>query len=70
MPLAKLPDGAMVQAGADSFITAQGRPLRWTPGGYSEVSGALRDPMLLTPPSTLRAFMAGYRPVLHPSAGT
>jgi hypothetical protein len=70
MPLAKLPDGAMVQAGADSFVTAQGRPLRWTPGGYSEVSGALRDPLLLTPPSTLRAFMAGYRPVLHPSAGT
>ena len=70
MKLDKLPDGAMVQAGADSFVTAQGRPLRWTPGGYSEVSGALRDPLLLTPPSTLRAFMAGYRPVLHPSAGT
>jgi hypothetical protein len=24
--------------------------------------------MLLTPPSTLRALSAGYRPVLHPSA--
>ena len=24
--------------------------------------------MLLTPPSTLRAMEAGYRPVLHPSA--
>jgi hypothetical protein len=23
---------------------------------------------LLTPPSTVRAFAAGYRPVLHPSA--
>jgi hypothetical protein len=23
--------------------------------------------MLLTPPSTLRALSAGYRPVLHPS---
>jgi hypothetical protein len=70
MPLAKLPDGAMVQAGGDSFVIAQGRALRWTPGGYSEVSGALQDPMLLTPPSTLRAFVAGYRPLLHPSAGT
>ena len=68
MPLAKLPDGAMVQAGADSFVISQGRPLRWSPGGYSEVAGALHAPMLLTPPSTLRAFMAGYRPVLHPSA--
>ena len=68
MPLAELPDGAMVQAGADSFVIARGRPLRWSPGSYSEVSGALQQPMLLTPPSTLRAFTAGYRPVLHPSA--
>ena len=70
MRLAKLPDGAMVQAGADSFVIVQGRPLRWSPAGYSAVSGALSDPTLLTPPSTLRAFMAGYRSVLHPSAGT
>jgi hypothetical protein len=68
VPLARLPDGTMIQAGADSFVIAQGRALRWSPGGYSEVSGALPDPMLLTPPSTLRAFMAGYRTVLHPSA--
>jgi hypothetical protein len=68
MPLAKLPDGAMVQAGEGSFLIVQGRMLRWSPAGYSEVSGAFRDPMLLTPPSTLRAFIAGYRPVLHPSA--
>jgi hypothetical protein len=70
MPLAKLPDGAMVQAGAESFVIAQGRVLRWAPEGYGEVAGALQDPMLLTPPSTLRAFIAGYRPVLHPSART
>jgi hypothetical protein len=70
IPLAKLPDGAMVQAGADSFLIAKGAPLRWSPGGYSEVTGALHEPMLLTPPSTLRAFMAGYRPLLHPSART
>jgi hypothetical protein len=70
MPLAKLPDGAMVQAGADSFVMSKGVPLRWSPGGYSEASGKLEEPMLLTPPSSLRAFMAGYRPVLHPSAST
>jgi hypothetical protein len=68
MPLARLPDGAMVQAGADNFLIAQGRALRWSSGGYSEVAGALHEPMLLTPPSTLRAFMSGYRPLLHPSA--
>ena len=68
LPIKKLPDGAMVQADSASFLIAQGRPLRWSPGGYGEVSGALHEPMLLTPPSTLRAFLAGYRPVLHPSA--
>ncbi|HLG82557.1 MAG TPA: hypothetical protein VKY22_16200 [Bradyrhizobium sp.] len=68
MPIAKLPDGAMVQAGAESFLIAQGRALRWSPQGYSELASALQHPMLLTPPSTLRAFLAGYRPVLHPSA--
>ena len=69
MPFEKLPDGAMVQAGPDSFLIAQGRPLRWSARGYSEIAGALHEPMLLTPPSSLSAFMAGYRPVLHSSAG-
>jgi hypothetical protein len=36
--------------------------------GYGRASGAIGDAMLLTPPSTLRAMEAGYRPVLHPSA--
>ena len=67
-PLAKLPDGAMVQVGGESFLVVQGEPLRWSPAGYSEVGGGLRDPMLLTPPSTLRALFTGYRPVLHASA--
>jgi hypothetical protein len=42
--------------------------LLWSPGGYREVQSALANAMLLTPPSTLRAFSAGYRPVLHESA--
>jgi hypothetical protein len=68
MPLEKLPDGAMVQAGTDSFLIAQGMPLRWSPVGYSRVHDAIEEAMLLTPPSTLRALIAGYRPVLHVSA--
>ena len=67
-PLAELPDGAMVACGADAFLMLGGRTLRWSPGGYQA-----QDPAgpagLLTPPSTLRALHAGYRPVLHPSAG-
>jgi hypothetical protein len=68
MPLDALPDGAMVQAGEDSYLIAQGRARLWTFDGYREASDALRDVRLLTPPSTLRALKAGYRPVLHSSA--
>ena len=67
-PLPKLPDGAMVQQGTGSYLIAQGRALLWSPAGYRKADGALNDAMLLTPPSTLRALAAGYRPVLHPSA--
>ena len=67
MPLEKLPDGAMLQGGGESYLIARGRVLRWSPGGYG-AAPAPANAMLLTPPSTLRAFGAGYRPVLHPSA--
>jgi hypothetical protein len=68
MRLEKLPDGAMVQQSDQNYLIAQGRALLWSPGGYSQTTAALNGAMLLTPPSTLRAFSAGYRPVLHPSA--
>ena len=68
MPVAQLPDGAMVQAGEESFLIVQGRALQWSMAGYQKAEAALDDAMLLTPPSTLRALGAGYRPVLHPSA--
>jgi hypothetical protein len=68
MPPERLPDGAMVQQGGQSFLIARGRALLWSPAGYRQTKPALEDAMLLTPPSTLRAFGAGYRPTLHPSA--
>jgi hypothetical protein len=68
MPIGKLPDGAMVQQGEQSFLVTKGRALLWSPAGYARAGGALFDAMLLTPPSTLRALLAGYRPALHPSA--
>jgi hypothetical protein len=68
MPLEQLPDGAMVQHGEDSFLIARGRALKWSPTGYIEAQSPPADVKLLTPPSTLRALAAGYRPVLHPSA--
>jgi hypothetical protein len=68
MPVDELPDGAMLQEGAESYLIVKGRALLWSPGGYREAPNAIKDATLLTPPSTLRALSAGYRPLLHPSA--
>jgi hypothetical protein len=68
LPPAELPDGTMVQLGSESYLIARGRVLQWSPGGYRKVEGTIKNAMLLTPPSTVRALGAGYRPVLHPSA--
>jgi hypothetical protein len=64
----ELPDGAMLQEGTDSFLIVQGRALLWSPAGYRNAQNGLQGAMLLTPPSTLRALSAGYRPLLHKSA--
>jgi hypothetical protein len=69
MKIEKLPDGTMVQDGDDSFLVVKGGALRWSPAGYTKAERQLENGMLLTPPSTVRAFVAGYRPLLHPSAG-
>jgi len=63
-----LPDGAMVQAGGESYLIMQGRALKWSFDGYSKATRPISNAKLQTPPSTLRALGAGYRPVLHPSA--
>jgi hypothetical protein len=68
MGLEKLPDGAMVQEGAASYLIVQGGALEWSPAGYCRAQHALDGAMLLTPPSTLCALGAGYKPVLHESA--
>lgn len=76
IPLSRLPDGAMVALAEESFLIVQGLALKWSPGGYREAEWAVERgmpeeanerTMLLTPPSTVRAFSAGYRPLLHPS---
>jgi hypothetical protein len=67
--LDKLPDGTMVRAGEESFLIAQKRALSWSPSGYRAVKGGIEDAKLLTPPSVVRAFAAGYQPVLHESVG-
>jgi len=68
-PIEKLPDGTMVQVGEESFLIVGGLPYLWSPSGYRAVKRDIVDARLLTAPSIVRAFAAGYRPVLHPSAG-
>ncbi|WP_441237010.1 hypothetical protein [Bradyrhizobium sp. 930_D9_N1_4] len=68
MPLTELPDGAMVQRGEESFLVMQGRTLLWSLSGYARAKRELASPMLLTPPSALRAIIAGYKPLPHPTA--
>ena len=65
-PVAALPDGAMIAAGEDAFVIAGGWPFHWTADGYDPVERLPVVDGLLTPPSTLMALRAGYRPVLHP----
>jgi hypothetical protein len=67
-PITELPDGAMVQAGDASFLILHGRARPWSFAGYGASRDDITAPLLLTPPSTLRALQAGYRPMLHSSA--
>jgi hypothetical protein len=67
-PITALPDGAMVAAGGDSYLIVAGRAQHWSFSGYRTVDAAPSDAALLTPPSTVNALRAGYRPLLHASA--
>jgi len=68
----ELPDGVMIRAGGGAGLWLAGRVWPWSFGGYgapAKVSapGAVE---VLTPPSTVAAIAAGYRPLVHPSALT
>lgn len=65
MPVVDLPDGAMVAKDGDAFVIAQGGAYRWTEAGYGPLSKLAAADSLITPPSTMRAMLAGYRPLLH-----
>ena len=62
----ELPDGAVIAAGGEAYTIAGGRAFRWTERGYAATPVMPRAEGLLTPPATLGAIRAGYRPVLHP----
>ena len=68
--LAELPDGAVIVAAGEAYTIAHGRAFCWNEQGYQAAQQIPRADGLLTPPSTLRAIRAGYRPVLHPDLET
>ena len=68
VPVRELPDGAMVAAGEQSYLVRDGETWLWSFAGYSRASLSEQHVMLLTPPSTVRALRAGYRPAFDPDA--
>jgi hypothetical protein len=65
-----LPDGVMVSFHGSVGLLAAGRFRPWSFRGYADpVALPPDEPVeLLTPPVTVAAIAAGYRPLVHPSA--
>ena len=66
-----LPDGVMIARGGGPGLLIGGRVLPWSFAGYQAPVALRQDTVVdvLTPPSAVAAIAAGYRPLLHPSAG-
>ena len=62
-----LPDGAMITDGKRSLLVLGGAARPWSFTGYEPQVRLDDDVRLITPPATLRALQAGYKPRLHPS---
>lgn len=68
--LAALPDGAFIVLDERAWLVWGRRILAWSDAGYGErrPRPALSNVQVLTPPSVVAVFAAGYRPQIHPSA--
>ena len=67
-PASELPDGAMILQDGVPHLMLQRLAHPWSFRGYGAPVAALRGARLITPPSTVAALRAGYRPEVHPSA--
>jgi hypothetical protein len=65
-----LPNGVMIRAGGDIGLLIAGRLRPWSFRGYGAPRPARETGLVevLTPPSTVAAIAAGYRPLVHPTA--
>jgi hypothetical protein len=61
-----LPDGTVVALDGQAYTLSKGLAYRWTESGYAAPVQLEQADGLLTPPSTVLAIRAGYRPLLHP----
>lgn len=67
--VSELPDGVMVRAEKQAWVIVRGHAHVWAEAGYGAGERLETAEAILTPPSTLAALRAGYRPVVHPTAG-
>ncbi|MGB0412427.1 MAG: hypothetical protein ACPGFA_12620 [Pikeienuella sp.] len=66
---AALHPGTMIASGETAYLFTADGYHPWSFGGYGAAQAAPPDMRLLTPVSTVAALRAGYRPLIHPSAG-
>ena len=65
-----LPDGVFVRVAGQSFLLLGARMLAYEPAGYGGAVERVRGQVeVLTPAPTVAVLRAGYRPVLHGTAG-
>ena len=69
--LGELPDGAMVRYQGGLALRADEALLPWSFAGYGPPLRPSPDVQveLLTPPAIVGVLLAGYQPLVHPSAG-
>ena len=67
-PIRTLPDGTMIAAAGHAYLILGAEPLQWSAAGYRRPRAMPKSDGLLTPPSTVAALRAGYRPDFHTSA--
>ena len=67
-PAAGLPDGTIILQDGAPHLILYGLARRWSLRGYGTPTDPLDGARLVTPPSTVGALRAGYRPCLHASA--
>lgn len=65
-----LPEGAFILSGSGPALVLSDRLVPWTPGGYGQPVARPRGGTIgaITPPPTMAALRAGFRPQIDPSA--